>query len=63
MTGTFGVQGRVPSKIIKLQQQVASNIAKFFQNKFFKQDLALGKLPMNKDFSDFLQILLQLNPK
>lgn len=32
MTGLFGVQGRMPSKIIKLQQQVASNLPKFFYN-------------------------------
>jgi len=63
MTGTFGVQGRVASKISKMQQHVASNLPKFFQSKNFKGDLSLGKLHKNYQFYEFLYQLLNLNPK
>lgn len=62
-TGTFAVQGRVPTKIAKLQQEVASNLPKFWSKKHNNNDLQLGNIHRDREFIDFLQHLLHLKPK
>ena len=63
MTGTFGVQGRVPSKIAKIQQNVSSNIPKFFSKKEFNDGLCLGNVHKNAEFLDLLQLMLNAKPR
>ena len=48
MTGVFGVQGRTPSKIAKIQQNVAGNLAQFLQKQ--KTELCVGGINMNDLF-------------
>ena len=62
-TGTFAVQGRVPAKISKLQQEVASNQPKFWSKKMYNTNLTLGNIQRDKDFIEFMQLCLHLKPK
>lgn len=62
-TGTFAVQGRVPAKISKLQQEVASNLPKFWSKKMFNNNLTLGNIHKDREFINFLQLMLHLKPK
>ena len=62
-TGAFAVQGRVPAKISKLQQEVASNLPKYWSRKQFSNNLQLGNVHKNRDFIEFLEHMLQLKPK
>ena len=62
-TGAFAVQGRVPSKISKLQQEVACNLPKYWSRKQFSNGLQLGNIHKNRDFIDFLEHMLHLKPK
>jgi hypothetical protein len=62
-TGTFAVQGRVPTKISKLQQEVASNLPKFWSRKQFNNDLQLGNIHRDRAFLEFLSLCLSLKPK
>ena len=63
MTGLFGVQGRLPSKIAKLQLQVASNIPGFLQKNFGKGDICLGSCNLNEDFLSMLSLMMHSNPR
>ena len=63
LTGTFGVQGRVPAKIAKAQQDVVRNLPAFFKTKAFRADINLGMLHKNADFVELLEASLSLNAK
>lgn len=63
MTGIFGVQGRIPSKIAKSQLQVAQNIPAFLQRFFGKSDICLGNCNQNEDFHQMLGLMMHQNPR
>ena len=61
-TGLFGVQGRLPTKIAKLQIKVASDLPKFLK-KLKGSGLCLNQLYDNNLFINFIYDILRLKPK
>ena len=63
MTGLFGIQGRLPKKIIQKQTHTINNL-KHILKKQFNGDHCLGpNLNLNESFLDLLVRMLDLNPK
>ena len=54
MTGVFGVQGRLPGKISKLQREIVAKLPQYLN----KSNLCLGGRNKDDLFIDFLSQML-----
>ena len=59
MTGVFGVQGRLPGKISKLQKEIVAKLPQYLN----KCNMCLGERNKDEIFIDFLSKMLSLQPK
>ena len=62
MYGAFGVQGRLPTKIAKLQTAVASKLPQYLK-KFGGGNLCLGQLNKDDSFIAMLSLMLNVTPR
>lgn len=61
--GVFGVQGRIPSKIAKIQCAMTANLTSFLKKNLNRNDLTIGHYYKDPLFHEFLKLLLHENPR
>ena len=61
--GVFGVQGRIPTKIAKMQSAMASNLPGFLKKNLNRNELTIGAYYRDQQFFEFLKLILNENPR